>query len=152
MTYNMTLANIVPAVSAFTVNVNSVARSVSSVAISGTKVLLTLGSPVVYGDVVTVAYTKPSTNPLQTTSGGQAATISAQPVTNNCLDISIPQNQLPIINIVYPKKNSLFMTPATVVIETVAYDPDGNVTKIEFFNGRRKLGEKTSQPYVICVE
>ena len=82
MTYNLTLANIVPAASAFAVKVNSVDRTVSSVAISGTKVLLTLASPVVNGDVVTVAYTKPSTNPLQTTAGGQAATISAQTVSN----------------------------------------------------------------------
>ena len=83
MTYNMTLANIVPATSAFTVRVNSTSRTVSSVSVSGTKVSLTLPSPVVYGDVVTVAYTKPSTNPLQTSAGGQAASISAQNVTNN---------------------------------------------------------------------
>ena len=83
MTYNLTLANIVPATSAFTVTVNSVTRTVSSVSISGTKVMLTLASPVVYGNIVTVAYTKPSTNPLQTSSGGQAATITAQSVINN---------------------------------------------------------------------
>ena len=82
ITYNLSLANIVPAASAFTVQVNSTARSVSSVSISGTKVLLTLSSPVAYGNTVTVAYTKPSTNPLQTSAGGQAATFSAQSVTN----------------------------------------------------------------------
>ena len=82
MTYNLNLANIVPATSAFTVQVNSVTRTVNSVAISGTKVLLTLTSLVLYGNVVTVAYTKPSTNPLQTSAGVQAATISAQTVTN----------------------------------------------------------------------
>ena len=88
MTYNLTLANIVPAASSFAVRVNSSARTVSSVAISGTKVLVTLASPVVYGDVVTVAYTKPSTNPLQTTAGGQAVSITAQNVTNNVAAVS----------------------------------------------------------------
>jgi uncharacterized protein (TIGR02145 family)/uncharacterized repeat protein (TIGR02059 family) len=83
MTYNLTLANVVPATSAFTVMVNSVLRPVNNVAISGTKVQLTLASAVVYGDVVTVAYTKPGTNPLQTPSGGQAASITAKTVTNN---------------------------------------------------------------------
>ena len=82
MTYNLSLANIVPAASSFSVQVNSAARSVSSVSVSGTKVLLTLSSPVAYGNTVTVAYNKPSTNPLQTPAGGQAATISAQSVTN----------------------------------------------------------------------
>jgi uncharacterized repeat protein (TIGR02059 family) len=82
LTYNLSLAGTVPATSAFTVTVNSTNRTVSAVAVSGTKVILTLSSPVVYGNTVTVGYTKPSTSPLQTSAGGQAVTISAQPVTN----------------------------------------------------------------------
>ena len=96
MNYNLTLANIVPAASSFVVRVNSVTRTVSSVAISGTKVLLTLASPIVYGDVVTIAYTKPSSSPLQTSEGGQAATISTQPVTNN-LNPPLPVYQSSVI-------------------------------------------------------
>ena len=46
-------------------------------AVSGNKVLLTLASPVIYGDAVTVAYNKPASNPLQTPSGGQAASMTA---------------------------------------------------------------------------
>ena len=87
MTYNLTLANIVPGASAFAVMVNTMARSVNSVSISGTKVLLTLSNPVAYGDVVTVSYTKPTTNPLQTATGGQAVSISAQTVTNRVASV-----------------------------------------------------------------
>jgi uncharacterized repeat protein (TIGR02059 family) len=87
MTYNSALANIVPATSAFTVNVNSVTRPVSSVVISGTKVQLSLATPVVTGDIITVSYTKPAANPVQTTSGGQAVTIAAQAVTNNVISV-----------------------------------------------------------------
>ena len=82
MTYNLALANKVPATSSFSVMVNSVARAVNSVSISGAKILLSLSSPVVYGNTVTVAYSKPSANPIQTPSGGQAASISAQNVSN----------------------------------------------------------------------
>jgi uncharacterized repeat protein (TIGR02059 family) len=82
MTYNLPLANIVPAASAFTVT-GGVARTVNSVAISEKKVLLTLSSAVVKGETITVAYTKPETNPLQTADGLQAASLSAQNVTNN---------------------------------------------------------------------
>ena len=88
MTYNLALSNIVPSAAAFKVTVNSVARTVSSVSVSGTKVQLTLSSPVIYGDVVTVSYTKPSTNPLQTSTGGQAASIAAQAVTNNVSSVN----------------------------------------------------------------
>jgi uncharacterized repeat protein (TIGR02059 family) len=83
MTYQLTLANIVPATSAFTVTVNSTSRTIISVGISGTKVRLTLSSGVNFGDIVMVSYTKPAVNPLQTSSGGQAATLSASSVTNN---------------------------------------------------------------------
>lgn len=83
MTYNLTLGNVVPATSSFTVRVNSTARTVSSVTVSGTKVQLNLASAVVYGDVVTVSYTAPATNPLQTSAGGKAVSIASKAVTNN---------------------------------------------------------------------
>jgi len=83
MTYTLALANIIPASSAFYVTVNSAGRSVSAVAVSGTIVHLTLSSPVAHDDIVTVAYTKPSSNPLQTNSGGQAVSVSGMSVTNN---------------------------------------------------------------------
>ena len=145
MTYSLTLANVVPATSAFTVRVNSTTRTVSSVSISGTKVSLTLSSAVAYGDVVTIAYTKPSTNPLQTASGGQAANMTAQSVINN---VSQSTNQPPTISISSPTKNSSYIAPADITIDATASDPDGTINKIEFYVvGRFKLGEINSLPY-----
>lgn len=145
ISYNTALANIVPAAASFSVQVNSVARAVSSVSVSGTKVLLTLSTPVVYGDIVTVAYTKPSINPLQTLSGGQAATLGAQPVSNNC---ALPTNQPPAVIISSPVNKSIFKAPATITITAIATDIDGAVGKVEFYNGSKKLGEKTTAPYI----
>ena len=55
-----------PAASAFTVTVNSVNRTVSTVdSISGAQVTLTLSSAVNFGETVKVSYTKPGTNPLR---------------------------------------------------------------------------------------
>jgi uncharacterized repeat protein (TIGR02059 family) len=138
MTFNMTLANIVPAASAFTVRVNSSARSITSVVISGTKVHLTLSSPVVYDDVVTVAYTKPVTNPLQSESGGQFASMSPKSVTNNC---RLSANQPPVSNISSPGKSSSFTAPATIELDVNAYDPDGTISKVELFNNNVKIAE-----------
>jgi len=158
MTYNLSLASIVPSASAFAVRVNSSARTVSSVAIVSGKVRLTLASrPVVFGDVVTVAYTKPSTNPLQTSEGGQAASLTAQQVTNNCAAPPPPPppppppvviNQPPAVSISNPVKGFKYTAPATVIIEAVASDPDGRITKVEFFNGTVKLAELTTAPYL----
>lgn len=83
MTYSLSLANIIPDTSAFTVTVAGAARIVSSVAISDKLVKLTLASAVKKGEVVTVAYTKPATNPLQSPDGIQASSLTAQTVTNN---------------------------------------------------------------------
>ena len=145
MTYNVSLANIVPAASVFTVKVNSVIRSITSVAISGTKVQLILASPVVNGNLVTVAYAMPSANPLQTTSGGQAATISAQPVVNNCINAA---NTPPVITISNPLKGDKYKTNSTIALEAIAFDPDGSISKVEFYSGSIKLVELTSAPYI----
>jgi uncharacterized repeat protein (TIGR02059 family) len=85
MYYDLTLADIVPAASAFSVKVNSVSRAVNSVVVGGTAVRLYLASGVKYGDIVTVSYTKPATDPLQSELGVPAASISNQPVTNKII-------------------------------------------------------------------
>lgn len=83
LTYNLSLANIIPSTSAFTVMINGTAINVTSVTIAGTKVSLALATPAVYGDIITLSYTKPSTNPIQISSGGQAVSFTDQQVTNN---------------------------------------------------------------------
>ena len=80
LAYNVSLANIIPSIAAFSVQVNSVARSINSVSLTGNKIRLTLSEPVIYGNVVTVSYTKPSVNPLQSVSGGAAANLISKPV------------------------------------------------------------------------
>jgi uncharacterized protein (TIGR02145 family)/uncharacterized repeat protein (TIGR02059 family) len=144
MTYSLSLANIVPATSAFNVKVNSVNRTVNEVSINGTKVQLTLSNAIVYGDIVTVAYTKPATNPLQTSAGGQAASITAQSVTNNvgpAIPVyvsSVVENATPtIIEMTYslPLANVVPATSAfTVTVNSVNWTVSGvgiNGTKVQ---------------------
>jgi uncharacterized repeat protein (TIGR02059 family) len=117
MTYNLGLANIIPATLAFSVMVNSIARNVSSVSVSGTKVLLTLTMPVVSGDNITVAYTKPTANPLQTPSGGQAATIGAQTVSNGVNAAVGPPDVVTLPVVVTPP--AIVNTPPVVVVSYI---------------------------------
>jgi uncharacterized repeat protein (TIGR02059 family) len=147
MIYNITLANVAPAASAFSVRVNSVTRNVNTVAISGTRVLLTLASPIVYGDVITVTYTKPTSNPMQATSTGTAVSISNQPVVNNCINGTTTVNQPPVVEILNPLKGNTYETNSSITLEAMASDPDGSISKVEFFNGAIKLIELTSAPY-----
>jgi len=129
ITYSLSLANIVPAASAFMVNINSVAQTVNAVAVSGTKVTLTLATPVVYGNIVTVSYTKPSANPLQTSSGGQAESISVQSVTNNVNPVSLPpETTAPPVVISTPPV--VLNTPPVVVVNFMEETYSGFVGKL----------------------
>ena len=85
LTYNEALDPAsTPVTTAFAVKVNDVARGISGVAISGSVVTLTLASPVVTGNTVTVGYTKPVSGAvLQDVAGNDAMTIVPQTVTNN---------------------------------------------------------------------
>ncbi|MXW66374.1 MAG: hypothetical protein F4Z72_05145, partial [Gemmatimonadales bacterium] len=81
-----------PAASAFTVKVGGTEVSLADsnpVAISGSTVTLTLASAVIDADVVTVAYDKPASNPIQEfTAGIDAATFGDQAVTNNTPNVA----------------------------------------------------------------
>jgi|WetSurMetagenome_2_1015567.scaffolds.fasta_scaffold03523_2 uncharacterized repeat protein (TIGR02059 family) len=139
--YNLSLASVIPSISAFNVLVNSDQRTINSVTIEGTKVKLALASPVKYGDIITVSYTKPTNNPLQTPSGFQAASIALQLVVNNCI------NKSPTVSLSSPVNGSSFSAPATITILANASDADGTITKVEFYNGSTKIGEKSTAPF-----
>jgi uncharacterized repeat protein (TIGR02059 family) len=89
LSYNETLNATTASALDFTVSVNGVPYSVSSVAISTSVVQLTLGSAVEAGRTVTVSYTAPTPNSwatnlaVQDSAGNDAVSLSAQAVTNN---------------------------------------------------------------------
>ena len=53
----------------------------------------------------------------------------------------------PTINITSPANNATFNEGAGIPITVFATDPDGQIVKVEFFNGTTKLGEDTSSPH-----
>lgn len=145
MTYSLSLANIVPAASAFKVLVNSVAATINSASISGTKITLVLANQVANGDIITVAYTKPTTNPVQTASGLQAATISAQPVTNNILSISKDAAPVTITMTISPNRlhhiiNAQFVYSSSFSAQNAAMSPQ--VLRTFDINGKLVLENK----------
>ena len=85
ITYNLSLATVVPEVNAFNIKVNRVERAVKSVGIVDGEVKLTMDRPVVKGDTTILSYVKPSVNPLQSVSGGVAESIFSKSVTNSVI-------------------------------------------------------------------
>ena len=70
----------VPAASAYTVTVDGTAVTVSSVAISGNKVTLTLATAVTQGQTVTVSYTPPASGAVRDVSDIEAPGLTNHPV------------------------------------------------------------------------
>src|SRR6185503_9712325 len=56
----------------------------------------------------------------------------------------------PVVSIINPANNTAFTAPATINIETSASDPDGTITKVEFFQNNNKIGERTAAPYTFA--
>jgi len=67
--------------------------------------------------------------------------------TSDNVNIVVRDNLAPDIRITSPVGGSVFFAPASITISADANDPDGSITKVEFFNGSTKLGEKTSSPW-----
>lgn len=53
----------------------------------------------------------------------------------------------PVIRITSPVTNSFFEAPADIVINVDAFDVDGTIKKVEFYNGTNLIGEVTRAPY-----
>jgi hypothetical protein len=141
MTYSLNLANVIPATSAFTAMVNAISRPVNTVTISGTKVSLVLNGPVVAGDVVTIAYTKPTINQLQTSTGVMAESSTVMPVTNKVAVIPPPEvpAEVPGINNITISPN-----PARENITILNSEPNQVAQVVKIFKLTGELCIETS--------
>ncbi len=139
MNYDLSLANITPPATAFIVQVNAVPRTVSATAVSGTKVLLTLASPVVKGDIVKVTYTKPAANQVQTASGGQAASFTAQTAINNVTAMAPAAAASKIVMTINPNPVHRVLNAILTYISPLTGDQAASLHIIRIFDVSGKL-------------
>jgi hypothetical protein len=61
-----------------------------------------------------------------------------------------PGNLAPTVSMTFPYANDTYSAaaPASVSLRANADDPDGEISRVEFFNGATKIGERTSSPYM----
>lgn len=76
-----------------------------------------------------------------TDNGGGAST--SAPVTITVSAANTP----PSVILTSPTSNDKFSSGATISLDANATDTDGNIAKVEFFNGDAKLGEDLSEPF-----
>jgi photosystem II stability/assembly factor-like uncharacterized protein len=63
------------------------------------------------------------------------------------IDTIIVGNQSPIVTITSPSNNAQFSQPANITINATASDPDGSISKVEFYNGNTLLGTDNNAAY-----
>ncbi|HEX2954460.1 MAG TPA: glycoside hydrolase family 48 protein, partial [Bacillota bacterium] len=61
--------------------------------------------------------------------------------------INPPDTDPPTVSITSPLDGATLEAPADIIIGATAADSDGTVTKVEFYNGTKKIGEATTAPY-----
>src|SRR5258706_10320371 len=59
--------------------------------------------------------------------------------------------QPPVVRIVSPGPGSTVAPGSTVNVQAVAVDPDSIIVVVEFFDGGRSVGARSSPPFVIAL-
>jgi hypothetical protein len=62
-----------------------------------------------------------------------------------------PPNQLPVITLTSPPAGAVVLAPATFALVASATDSDGTLTRVEFYRGETKIGERVAPPFEIAV-
>jgi hypothetical protein len=57
------------------------------------------------------------------------------------------QNKFPVCSIISPANTAKFVTPADIAITVNAYDPDGSLSKVEFYQDTTRIGVDFTSPY-----
>ena len=58
-----------------------------------------------------------------------------------------PGNQAPTVSLTGPAASASFAAPASFTLTATAADPDGTISKVEFYQGATLLGTATAAPY-----
>jgi hypothetical protein len=80
---------------------------------------------------------------IATDNAGATTTSSARTITV----AAAAGNQYPVVSLTAPQSGATYAEPATVNITANASDPDGSVTRVDFFAGSTPIGGDTSSPY-----
>jgi hypothetical protein len=60
---------------------------------------------------------------------------------------SLAGNTKPSVSLTAPANNASYYAGTNINLAATASDPDGSVTKVEFYQGATKIGESTTSPY-----
>ena len=68
------------------------------------------------------------------------------------IPVKMYASALPVVSLVSPENGAEFEFHSNIEIIAEASDPDGSISKVEFFNDNTKLGEALDIPYSFLIE
>lgn len=71
--------------------------------------------------------------------------------TSSVATITVRSNLPPSVTLLNPTNGAVFISPATIIFNANAVDPDGAVARLEFYQGDMLIGEDASEPYSFAV-
>jgi len=101
------------------------------------------------GEDTTAPYSWPMNNVAQGVYSLTAKATDNRGGTTTSSLVSVVVNTLPSVSITSPAHPTTFVAPASFTISATASDPDGSITKVEFFAGVALLGTDTTAPYTL---
>jgi hypothetical protein len=109
-------------------------------------------------------YTSPYTwtifgAPAGNYSGGYALTARAfdnrgTSATSNAVSVTVSagaSNQPPVVSLTAPFNGAVYNAPGIIVMTATASDYDGSISRVEFYQGANKLGERYAPPYTWTI-
>jgi cytochrome c peroxidase len=79
------------------------------------------------------------------------AGLSAEATATVTVNPPVAQNRAPVVSILSPVSGVTMAAPAAVTVEVQASDPDGNLVRVELYQGAVKLDELTAAPFLFNV-
>jgi len=61
--------------------------------------------------------------------------------------VNVTVNTLPTVALTAPANNATYIAPASITLDVTAADPDGSISKVEFYNGATLVGTDTTNSY-----
>ncbi|MBM3845061.1 MAG: hypothetical protein FJ405_02085, partial [Verrucomicrobia bacterium] len=68
------------------------------------------------------------------------------------ITIDLPPNQLPTVSLVAPSSGAIFVDPANILLRASAFDSDGLIAAVEFYDGDLLIGSRTAEPYEVTYD
>ncbi len=65
------------------------------------------------------------------------------------VSVTTPSNGVPTVSLTSPTAGATFTAPATISLAANASDPEGQLARVEFFQGTTQLGVDTTAPYAL---